>query len=279
MRAGCAADCPPWTPSSPKTRRPCSASVCLDRPPASRSRRCCANCSPRSPRRAVPTTPSRPRSTTSWPRWTRAPGAPGSNGWSPRRRRSCSARPLRGASGPTVPSATSASPPSLWWNSATGSPHAPACGCPPPSPSTTPPRVPWPGTCTPRCSVAPSRPRRPSRPPNPTTPWRSSAWPAACPAASTAPTSCGGWSASGATLSPRSPPTAAGTPKACSTRIPAASAPPTSTRAASCPTRGSSTRASSGSRQGRHWPWIPSSACCWRPRGRRWSTPASMRRP
>ena len=37
--------------------------------------------------------------------------------------------------------------------------------------------------------------------------------------------------------------------------------------------RASSTPASSGSRRARRWPWIRSSGCCWRPRGRRSSGP------
>ncbi|GAA3055775.1 hypothetical protein GCM10020229_79480 [Kitasatospora albolonga] len=41
----------------------------------------------------------------------------------------------------------------------------------------------------------------------------------------------------------------------------------------------SSTPRSSASPRARHWPPTPSSACCWRPGGRRWRAPASTRPP
>ena len=43
--------------------------------------------------------------------------------------------------------------------------------------------------------------------------------------------------------------------------------------------RPTSTRLSSGSAPARRWRWTPSSACCWKPPGRRWRTPASIRAP
>ena len=47
--------------------------------------------------------------------------------------------------------------------------------------------------------------------------------------------------------------------------------------AASCTTPTSSTRTSSASARARRWRWTRSSGCCWRPPGRRSSTPASTR--
>ena len=78
-----------------------------------------------------------------------------------------------------------------------------------------------------------------------------------------------------ATRSPTSRPTAAGTSTGSTTRTPTAPAPATPARAGSCTTRPTSTPSSSGSARARRWRWTRSSGCCWRPRGRRSSAPAS----
>ena len=44
-----------------------------------------------------------------------------------------------------------------------------------------------------------------------------------------------------------------------------------------CRCRRISTRSSSGSRPARCWRWIPSSGCCWKFRGKRWSGPGLIR--
>ena len=59
------------------------------------------------------------------------------------------------------------------------------------------------------------------------------------------------------------------------TPIPSIPARATRARAGSSTTRPSSMRSSSGSARVRRWRWIPSSGCCWKPRGRRSSTRAS----
>ena len=79
----------------------------------------------------------------------------------------------------------------------------------------------------------------------------------------------------GVTRSPTSPSTAAGTP-ASTTPTRTTPARRTPARADSCTTRASSTPPSSASRRARHCRWTPSSGCCWRPPGRRSSTPESI---
>ncbi len=101
------------------------------------------------------------------------------------------------------------------------------------------------------------------------------AWRAGSPAVCRRPRTCGGWCWTARTRSPSSRPTAAGTSTRCSPAT--TSAPRRRGSAASCTTRGSSTRRSSGCRRGRRSRPTRSSACCWRPRGRRSSAPGSTR--
>ncbi len=145
--------------------------------------------------------------------------------------------------------------------------------------STTRPRRRWPRTCWSEASAErrpPSGSRSAPRPARSRS--RSSAWPAATPAASAPPTSSGSCSPRAATaiselphrprLGPRAP---------LSTPTPTTPAPATPARAASSPTPATSTPSSSASPRARRWRWTPSSGCCWRPPGRRWRTPASTR--
>ena len=98
---------------------------------------------------------------------------------------------------------------------------------------------------------------------------RSSAWPAATPAASTPPAGCGSSSPRAPTASPSSPMTAAGTSSASMTPTPSTRARAIPARAASSPTPPASIPPSSGSARARHWRWTPSSGCCWKRPGRR----------
>ncbi len=149
--------------------------------------------------------------------------------------------------------------------------EATGLGCPPVCCSTTRHRPCSAATCgrrrpgTPRRSTPASQPpTTPATPTRPTTPSPWSGWPAACPAACARPRTCGGWSTRGGTRSPNPRRTGAG-PCRCA--------------AGSSPTRETSTPRSSGSHLARRWPWIRSSGCCWRPRGRRSNARASTRFP
>ncbi|GDY52027.1 hypothetical protein SVIO_026500 [Streptomyces violaceusniger] len=94
------------------------------------------------------------------------------------------------------------------------------------------------------------------------------------------PRTCGGCSIRVGRESPRSPTTAAGTLRLCTTRTPDPTGPgrPVPARAVSSTTRGTSMPTSSGSRRVRHWRWTRSSDSCWRRPGRRWSGRASTPR-
>jgi malonyl CoA-acyl carrier protein transacylase/acyl carrier protein len=89
------------------------------------------------------------------------------------------------------------------------------------------------------------------------------------PGASSRRNSCGIWCPPRPTASPASRPTAAGTSMRCSAPTRRARGRHTPARAVSWTTWTGSTRHSSGSVPVRHWPWTPSSDCCWNCRGRR----------
>ena len=165
---------------------------------------------------------------------------------------------------------------------ATGSPPPPGCGCPPPWSSTTrrPPRSP--STCT-TSSTAARGDRRHRRPPRhgrrPTSRSRSSAWPAASPAASPRPRSCGELRRRRRRRHRRLPrPTAAGTSTASTTPTPTAPARTLRPRGRLPPRRRRlRRRLLRHLARARRWPWTRSSGCCWRRPGRRSSAPASTR--
>ena len=84
----------------------------------------------------------------------------------------------------------------------------------------------------------------------------------------------GDCSPKGVTRSPRSPPIAAGTSTRWHPRSWVWARPAT---VGSSRVWRSSTPGSSASRRAKRWRWIRSSACCWRPRGRRSSAPGWIR--
>nr|BBJ47892.1 hypothetical protein SAVMC3_05210 [Streptomyces avermitilis] len=145
--------------------------------------------------------------------------------------------------------------------------------------STTPTPRHSPGSCAPSSPASPSRPlrKRPPRPPRTRSPSRLSVWRAGIRAGCVHRRTCGTWWRPVVTRSATSRRTAAGTWRTSTTRTRMRGGRRTRVAVDSCTRRGSSTRGSSGSARGRPWRWIRSSACCWRPRGRRSSGPASTR--
>ncbi len=103
----------------------------------------------------------------------------------------------------------------------------------------------------------------------------SSAWPAATRATPAHPRTCGGSSPTAPTPSAPSPRTAVGPWTGSSTGTPTARGIRTPATAVSSTTRTGSTPSSSGSARARPPRWTLSSACCWRPAGRRWRARAS----
>ncbi len=112
-------------------------------------------------------------------------------------------------------------------------------------------------------NAASGTPRRPRRSRS-----RSSAWPAASPAARTPPRTCGTWWRGAGTRSPHCPATAAGTWTLSTIRTWNTPAPRTSAPAASCTTPGDSTPPSSESARPKPSAWPRSSGSPWRPPGR-----------
>ena len=107
---------------------------------------------------------------------------------------------------------------------------------------------------------------------------RSSAWRAACPVASRARRTCGGWWPGAGTRSSGFP-TDRGwdLEKLLRPRPGAPGHLLHAARAASCTRRACSTPGSSASRRARPSRWTRSSACCWRPHGRPWKARALTR--